>query len=210
MSSSSESIKTAYELKHSGSLLKQHSYQSIADDFKIFCNEANMKELRLDQQLKNFMPPYIDAIVYQASWTRGNYEETIVMAIFMKALKELNYNEVDIDLAFRINEQEFVTLYKSSFSKYLTLGLKQIDWHEFLDKVKIFAISYGVGTLAIIFYLQTSIIQWLWGGLCIFVLLCGLIFAHTWGTRKVKWQGWLIAISIIIIGQFFSLWEKLF
>ena len=209
MSSSSESIKTAYELKHSGSLLKQHSYQSIADDFKIFCNEANMKELRLDQQLKNFMPPYIDAIVYQASWTRGNYEETLVMAIFMKALKDLNYNEVDIDLAFRINEQEFVTLYKTSLSKYLTLGLKQIDWHEFLDKVKIFAISYGVGALAIIVYLQTSIIQWLWGGLCIFILLCGLIFAHTWGARKVKWQGWLIAISIIIIGQFFSLWEQL-
>ena len=209
MSSSSESIKTAYELKHSVSLLKQHSYQSIADDFKIFCNEANMKELRLDQQLKNFMPPYIDAIVYQASWTRGNYEETLVMAIFMKALKDLNYNEVDIDLAFRINEQEFVTLYKTSLSKYLTLGLKQIDWHEFLDKVKIFAISYGVGALAIIVYLQTSIIQWLWGGLCIFILLCGLIFAHTWGARKVKWQGWLIAISIIIIGQFFSLWEQL-
>jgi len=210
MSSSSESIKTAYELKHSGSLLKQHSYQSIADDFKFFCNEANMKDLRLDQQLKNFMPPYIDAIVYQASWTRGNYEETLVMAIFMKALKDLNYNEVDIDLAFRINEQEFVTLYKTSLSKYLTLGLKQIDWHEFLDKVKIFAISYGVGALAIIVYLQTSIIQWLWGGLCIFILLCGLIFAHTWGARKVKWQGWLIAISIIIIGHFFSLWEKLF
>ena len=89
MSPSSESIKTPHELKHMGSLLKQHSYQSIADDFKIFCNEANMKELRLDQQLKNFMPPYIDAIVYQASWTRGNYEETIVMAIFMKALKAL-------------------------------------------------------------------------------------------------------------------------
>ena len=205
-------LKTFSELRRqvgAGDCLDQDFYKSMASDFKNFSKIKSIKDLSLDQQLKIFMPPYIEVIVSKASWTEQNYDEKVVLAIFMKALKELNYKEAEIELAVRENEQEFLSLYKYSTSKNLTLGLKKTDWYNFKDAIRVFAISFGLVAVAFIAYEQpTSITLWLMEGLFIFVLICGFIFAYFWGTRRIKWQGWLIAIGIFIIGQFLSLWEK--
>ena len=189
--------------------LDQNFYKSMASDFKNFSKIKSIKDLSLDQQLKIFMPPYIEVIVSKASWTEQNYDETVVLAIFMKALKELNYKEAEIELAVRVNEEEFLSLYKDFFSKNLTLGLKKTDWYTYKDSIKFFAMITGIGVLSALGFVETPLVLWLFDLLCIFVLICGFIFAYSWGTRRIKWQGWLIAIGIFIIGQFFSLWEKL-
>lgn len=208
-----EGLKTFSELRWqvgNDDCLAPTFYKSMASDFKNFTKIKSIKDLSLDQQLKIFMPPYIEVIVSRASWTVQNYDETVVLAIFMKALKELNYKEAEIESATSANEEEFLSFYKDFFSKNLTLGLKKIDWNNFKDAIRVFAISSGIGAVAFIAYGQpTSITLWLMEGLFIFVLICGFIFAYFWGTRRIKWQGWLIAIGIVIIGQFFSLWEKL-
>ena len=206
-------LKTFSELRRqvgAGDCLDQDFYKSMASDFKNFSKIKSIKDLSLDQQLKIFMPPYIEVIVSKASWTEQNYDEKVVLAIFMKALKELNYKEAEIELAVRVNEQELLSLYKYSTSKNLTLGLKKIDWYAYKDSIKFFAMMSGIGVLPVLIYVETPLVLWLFDLLCIFVLICGFIFAYFWGTRRIKWQGWLIAIGIIIIGQFFSLWEKLF
>ena len=206
-------LKTFSELRRqvgAGDCLDKDFYKYMASDFKNFSKIKSIKDLSLDQQLKIFMPPYIEVIVSEASWTEQNYDETVVLAIFMKALKEINYKEAEIELAVRVNEEEFLSLYKDFFSKNLTLGLKKIDWDTYKDSVKWYAMMSGIGVLSVIGFVETPLVLWLFDLLCFFVLVCGFIFAYFWGTRRIKWQGWLIVIGIIIIGQFFSLWEKLF